>query len=61
MRQKILIVLVALMSFMAFPEKSYADNESTKRERNAITEGNKLYKEGRYRAALRKYEEALKE
>ncbi|MDE5881361.1 MAG: tetratricopeptide repeat protein [Muribaculaceae bacterium] len=61
MRQKILIFLMALMSVIAFPEKSYADNESTKRERNAITEGNKLYKEGRYRAALRKYEEALKE
>lgn len=61
MRRKILTVFIGLFVLMVCPFHSYADNESTKRERNAITEGNKLYNEGRYRAAIRKYEEALKE
>ncbi len=34
--------------------------ESNRKERNAITAGNKLYNDGRYRAAMLKYQEALK-
>lgn len=61
MRQKILILFIGLFSLSLFPTGVYASGESTKRERNAITDGNKLYNEGRYRAAIKKYEEALKE
>lgn len=61
MRQKLLIIIISIVSLSLFPLVTNAANESTKRERNAITEGNKLYNEGRYRAALQKYEEALKE
>lgn len=61
MRQKILILLLGLFSLSFSPIVAKASGESTKRERNAITDGNKLYKEGRYRAAIKKYEEALKE
>ncbi len=61
MRQKILILFIGLFSLSLFPMGAYASGESTKRERNAITDGNKLYNEGRYRAAIKKYEEALKE
>lgn len=61
MRQKILILFIGLFSLSLFPTGAYASGESTKRERNAITDGNKLYNEGRYRAAIKKYEEALKE
>lgn len=35
--------------------------ESNRKERNFIKEGNKLYYEGRYRAAYQKYQDALKE
>lgn len=38
-----------------------AGNESTRKERNNITEGNKLYNQGKYRAAYLKYQQALKE
>ncbi len=61
MRRNLLIYIIALFSLASFPFSSYAAGESTKRERNAITEGNKLYNNGRYRAAMKKYEEALKE
>lgn len=61
MKRNIIIYIVALFSLASFPFNGYADSGSTKRERNAITEGNKLYNNGRYRAAMKKYEEALKE
>lgn len=35
--------------------------ESTKKERNHITKGNKLYEEGKYQEALKQYKEALEE
>ena len=34
---------------------------STKKERNHITKGNKLYEEGKYRDAMKQYQEALDE
>ena len=34
---------------------------STKKERNHITKGNKLYEEGKYKDALKQYQEALEE
>ena len=50
----ITFILVASMSQNAFAQ-------STKKERNLITAGNELYDNGRYKAALIKYQEALKE
>lgn len=61
MNKKYLITLLSVLILSLFPSQVFASGESTKRERNAITEGNKLYNEGRYRAAVKKYEEALKE
>lgn len=46
---------------LAFGGNTYAQSESTRKERNYITEGNKLYNDGRYRAAYLKYQQALKE
>ncbi len=62
MRKILFTYIVALFCVVAFPGQVSADNaESTKKERNAITAGNKLYNDGRYRAAIGKYEEALRE
>ena len=61
MRRFILTYLVALFCIAVVPATALADNESTKKERNAITAGNKLYNDGRSRAAIGKYEEALRE
>ena len=57
-----LIIFIAFLS-MAFccGEISAQSAESTRKERNNITEGNKLYNNGRYRAAYLKYQQALKE
>ena len=61
MRKLLLTYIMALLCVLSFPGIASADNESTKKERNAITAGNKLYNDGRYRAAIGKYEEALRE
>lgn len=45
-------------------ETLFAQNNtpvSTKKERNNITKGNKLYEEGKYKEALKRYQEALNE
>ena len=54
---------LAAFAFIAFGSgEAYAEKvESNRKERNFIKEGNKLYNEGRYRAAYQKYQEALKE
>lgn len=58
-----LITILSLISFvLLFGSDIYAQSaESTRKERNYITEGNKLYNDGRYRAAYLKYQQALKE
>lgn len=61
MKRIILYALLALTAFVSPSAQAFAAGESTKQERNAITEGNKLYNRGRYRAAMQKYEEALRE
>ncbi|MDE6399689.1 MAG: tetratricopeptide repeat protein, partial [Muribaculaceae bacterium] len=38
----------------------YKRQESNRKERRCISEGNSLYNDGRYRAAMAKYQEALK-
>lgn len=64
---KIIKKLIIFSSFLsliilAFPA-SAADKgtESTKKERNHITKGNKLYEDGKYKDALKQYEDALEE
>ncbi len=61
--KRVLIITLILAVFTAFSDsRAYAERvESNRKERNFIKEGNKLYNEGRYRAAYQKYLEALKE
>lgn len=61
MKTRVLIILTLLSVALAFGGNTYAQSESTRKERNYITEGNKLYNDGRYRAAYLKYQQALKE
>lgn len=62
MKSRILIIL-SLLSFAVLSVGSISAQsaESNRKERNYITEGNKLYNDGRYRAAYLKYQQALKE
>lgn len=59
--KKTIILVFASLFMLVFPwSGASAQAESNRKERNAITAGNKLYNEGRYRAAMKKYQEALK-
>lgn len=59
--KKTIILVFASLFMLVFPwAGASAQAESNRKERNAITAGNKLYNEGRYRAAMKKYQEALK-
>lgn len=59
--KKTIILTFACLFLLIFPwNVASAQTESNRKERNAITAGNKLYNEGRYRAAMKKYQEALK-
>lgn len=55
-----ILLTVVLALFVAVPH-ALGGEESTRKERNNITAGNKLYNEGKYRAAMLKYQDALKE
>lgn len=59
----VLAVVLALslspLSLFAAPDGSAKAAVSTKKERNAISEGNALYNQSRFVPALKKYEEAL--
>ena len=61
--KRLLIMAMAAFAFIAFGYgEAFAEKmESNRKERNFIKEGNKLYNEGRYRAAYQKYQEALRE
>ena len=61
MKTKVLIILTLLSVAFVSAGNIYAQSESTRKERNYISEGNKLYNDGRYRAAYLKYQQALKE
>ena len=61
MRRNRYFTLLLLVGALFSAVSAYGAGESTKQERNAITEGNKLYGEGRYRAAMQKYQQALQE
>lgn len=61
MKTRVLMILTLMSVVLAFGGNTYAQSESTRKERNYITEGNKLYNDGRYRAAYLKYQQALKE
>ncbi|MDE6298323.1 MAG: tetratricopeptide repeat protein, partial [Muribaculaceae bacterium] len=55
-------LMMAFVVLLSASSACYAqDSGSNRKERNYITEGNKLYNDGRYRAALNKYQEALRE
>lgn len=56
---KIILVSLFVLPFCC-NEIAAQKVESNRKERNCITEGNKLYNDGRYRAAMQKYQEALK-
>ena len=61
MKRIFFITLLVGLAVWLFPASLSAQQpESTRKERNYITEGNKLYNDGRYRAAIQKYQEALK-
>lgn len=61
MKRYIVILIVALFALPLSCLDIHAEKvESNRKERNAITAGNKLYNDGRYRAAMLKYQEALK-
>ncbi len=60
MKRTAIIFFALLAAIIAGAPESFAQAESNRQERNFITEGNKLYNEGRYRAALLKYQDALK-
>lgn len=54
-------ILILALTVLLPVHMSASDRvESNRKERNAITEGNRLYNEGRYRAAMLKYQESLK-
>lgn len=61
MKGKLIIFIAFLSLAFCCGEISAQSAESTRKERNNITEGNKLYNNGRYRAAYLKYQQALKE
>lgn len=62
MKHTLKIAFLLLMSwFVVTPVATAQQPSSTRNERNAITEGNKLYNSGKYRAAMQKYQEALRE
>lgn len=56
----ILIFLLIIGVYYSAPEV-YAQNSSTRKERNNINAGNKLYEKGDYLGAIKKYQDALKE
>ena len=60
MKIKTLIYIFVSIFFMGFYSHTEAQN-STKKERNLITSGNKLYEAGKYKEALGKYQLAVKE
>lgn len=61
MKRYIVISIAALFALPLLCLDIHAEKvESNRKERNAITAGNKLYNDGRYRAAMLKYQEALK-
>lgn len=60
MKRLFLIALVLVLAGAFFCQEARGEKiESNRKERNYITEGNKLYNEGRYRAAMQKYQQAL--
>ncbi|MBD5356661.1 MAG: tetratricopeptide repeat protein [Bacteroides sp.] len=62
MRRVLMTALVMLVVCLFGNTDLHAEKvESNRKERNFIKEGNKLYNEGRYRAAYQQYIEALKE
>lgn len=58
---KLLVLLAAVSLSVMSTSLVFADAESNRKERNYIKEGNKLYNDGRYRAAMVQYQDALKE
>lgn len=61
MKRNMTVMIVALFALSFSMPQAFAEKvESNRKERNFISEGNKLYNDGRYRAAYQKYQQALK-
>lgn len=61
MKIRFLIILFLCFFFMPTGVDLLAQSNSTKKERNLITQGNKLYNDGKYKEAMQKYSMALQE
>lgn len=62
--KKLIVFVTLLLVVSVSVTMEAADNnttKSTKKERNHITKGNKLYEDGKYKDALKQYEDALEE
>lgn len=57
---KNLIKYIVAVIFIGLPFFSFANDGTTKKERNYITHGNEEYNNGNYQKAIQQYEEALK-
>lgn len=60
MKRILSILTLAIAAVFLLAGTAAARNESTRKERNYISEGNKLYNDGKYRQALLKFQEAMK-
>lgn len=61
LRAFMILMMAVGVAFMPAAASAQSKQQvSTKRERNCITEGNKLFNSGKYRQAMLKYQEALK-
>lgn len=61
MKKFLIYIILIFLGVASIETKAQNQPVSTKKERNLIESGNKLYDEGNYKGALQKYEEALKE
>ena len=61
MKRGMTILWTVVLALFVAVAHAWGGEESTRKERHNITAGNKLYNEGKYRAAMLKYQDALKE
>ena len=61
--KRILILTCFALALFSEPQLQAQENSapSTKKERNHITKGNKLYEEGKFKEAMAQYQAALDE
>lgn len=59
MKARFLTIFTLLIALFSGSASVFAQAESNRKERRAIVEGNEYYNQGHFRAALKKYKEAL--